>query len=123
MAIGRELLCFENRAKNITVSITGGGATPATTSRGVTSVTKTATGTLKIQLDRIYKRILLAESWVEIDGAVTTTIADAANVDPRNAIVDGSVLVYTAASAGGANADIASTRDIFVELQLSDSDV
>lgn len=123
MALGREIEGYENRARALPIRITGGGAAPVCVSRGVKSVSKTATGTLKVVLDQAFARLLMEEAWVEINGAVTTTIGDQANVDARNVTVDGSLIVYTDTGTRGTLADIANTRSICVELLVSESGV
>lgn len=123
MSVGREILGYENREKIIHVRITGGGAAPACVSKGVAAVAKLGAGNIKVTLDRPYKRLLKATAEVQINGAVVATITDAVNVDPRNVTVDGTLLLWTAATAGGAAADIAATRDIYLDIIVSDSDV
>lgn len=123
MAQAREVLGFENREKQLHIRITGGGAAPVCASKGVTSVAKLSAGNIKITLDRAFRRLLKATAQVQINGAVVATITDAVNVDPRNVIVDGTLLLWTAATQGGVAADIAATRDIMVDLVVSDSDV
>lgn len=121
MANPREVLGFEHREKLLHIRITGGGAAPVCVSKGVKSVTKVGTGNLKVTLDKPIARLLKATAEVQINGAVTATITDAVNVDPRQLTVDGTMLIWTAATAGGAAADIANTRDIYVDLVISDS--
>lgn len=126
MAIGREVLGYENRAKLITARITGGGAAPvlaSKTSKGVKSVARSATGKLLVTLERPYKRVLHVSATVVLTSGLVTTIADLAQVDATNISSAGTLIVYTSAATIGTLADLASTREIHVKLLVSDSDV
>lgn len=125
MAIGREILGHENRAKLIALQIDVGatGAVSAIRGKGVSSVVRNSAGKYTITLDRGYKRVL-GVGRIGMTGAGAPGPVDGTgSVDTTNAGT-GSVILYTALTAAPTTAaDVASGTTINLVLLVSDSDV
>ena len=128
MAVGREILSYENRAKLIALQIDVGatGAVSAIRGRGVTSVTRNSAGKYTIVLDKPFKRVLAVPKVGMTGAGAPGPVDGVGSVDTTNvgAQPTASVILYTALTAAPtAAADVANGTTINLVMHVSDSDV
>lgn len=125
MAIGREVLGLENRQKVINCRIVMGASSAISSfsGRGVSNVTKNASGDLIITLEKAWNRLLSYEVGKSESGAAAP-LDGVFGLDDQHVNDTGVLHLYTGlAAAPTTKADLATGTILNVTLYVSDSDV
>jgi len=125
MAIKRDVMGVFTRSKQfpLIVKIGALGAVSLANACGGVSVSKVATGEIKVQLDQAYPRLLACDVKILIPSAGAPSAPDVAVVDPANITADGSLLIWTALNAAPTvAANLASGAQISLIITVSETD-